>query len=199
MRFDRASTDHSIFLRAQRRRVSSHHSVPERRSQQVFLLLVSFLPAMRWRFQTDSRILFRYTYDITQTLQKNFTRAHDKTSGSSLKTETEDHQPRWNDKFVWNHKLLVPMLQHLRHDSPWVLPMIYGSIEQASERSLFPSTAFIRGSSSVIWATELSVFGRTIYICLIARRSRHFAGARYRRRGVTEDVSSLPICSLLSN
>ncbi|GAA5990178.1 hypothetical protein JCM5350_002532 [Sporobolomyces pararoseus] len=108
---------------------------------------------------------FSYTYDITQTLQKNFTRAHDQMSGSSLKTETEDHQPRWNDKFVWNHKLLVPMLQHLRHDSPWVLPMIYGSIEQA----------------------KLSVFGRTIYICLIARRSRHFAGARYRRRGVTED------------
>ncbi|GAA5908285.1 phosphatidylinositol-3,5-bisphosphate 5-phosphatase [Sporobolomyces salmoneus] len=107
---------------------------------------------------------FSYTYDITRTLQNNFTRAHE-TASLDSSVELEDCPPRWNDKFVWNHKLLVPMLQHLKHDSPWVLPMIYGSIEQA----------------------KLSVFGRTIYICLIARRSRHFAGARYRRRGVTED------------
>ncbi|GAA6022535.1 hypothetical protein JCM11491_005592 [Sporobolomyces phaffii] len=106
---------------------------------------------------------FSYTYDITHTLQKNFTRAGESPRPES--TDAEDRQPRWNDKFVWNHKLLVPMLQHLKSDSPWVLPMIYGSIEQA----------------------KLSVFGRTIYVCLIARRSRHFAGARYRRRGVTED------------
>jgi len=43
----------------------------------------------------------------------------------------------------------------------------------------------------ILSRAELSVFGRTIYLCLIARRSRHFAGARYRRRGVTEDVSDL--------
>lgn len=70
-----------------------------------------------------------YTYDITRTLQKNFTRAQESPGDSNHDPE----EPRWNDKFVWNHKLLVPMLQHLKYDSPWVLPMIYGSIEQASE------------------------------------------------------------------
>ncbi|GAA5923006.1 SAC family polyphosphoinositide phosphatase [Sporobolomyces koalae] len=106
---------------------------------------------------------FSYTYDITNTLQKNLTRA--KSAESDSLGEGVARQSRWNDKFVWNHKLLVPMLQHLKSESPWVLPMIYGSVEQA----------------------KISVFGRTIYLCLIARRSRHFAGARYRRRGVTYD------------
>lgn len=39
--------------------------------------------------------------------------------------------------------------------------------------------------------SELSVFGRTIYITLIARRSRHFAGARFLKRGVNEQVRDL--------
>lgn len=37
---------------------------------------------------------------------------------------------------------------------------------------------------------ELTVFHRQVYIILIARRSRHFAGARFLRRGVNSDVSS---------
>ena len=32
------------------------------------------------------------------------------------------------------------------------------------------------------------MLGRVIYITLIARRSRHYAGARYRKRGVNEEV-----------
>jgi hypothetical protein len=38
--------------------------------------------------------------------------------------------------------------------------------------------------------TEIDVFGRSIYITLIARRSRHFAGARFHRRGVNDLVRS---------
>ncbi|QRW17392.1 polyphosphoinositide phosphatase [Rhizoctonia solani] len=34
---------------------------------------------------------------------------------------------------------------------------------------------------------QLNVFGRIIYITLIARRSRHFAGVRYLKRGVDEE------------
>ncbi|SCZ96130.1 BZ3501_MvSof-1269-A2-R1_Chr1-3g01972 [Microbotryum saponariae] len=52
----------------------------------------------------------------------------------------------------------------LNQDSPWVLPLIHGFVDQA----------------------KLSVFGRTIYITLIARRSRHFAGARFLKRGANE-------------
>lgn len=36
--------------------------------------------------------------------------------------------------------------------------------------------------------TELSVLGRVVFVTLIARRSRHYAGARYLKRGVTEEV-----------
>src|SRR4051794_30016030 len=33
---------------------------------------------------------------------------------------------------------------------------------------------------------ELSVYGRTVYITIIARRSRYFAGARYLKRGAND-------------
>ena len=32
------------------------------------------------------------------------------------------------------------------------------------------------------------MLGRVIYVTLIARRSRHYAGARYLKRGVNEEV-----------
>jgi hypothetical protein len=35
---------------------------------------------------------------------------------------------------------------------------------------------------------ELTVLGRVVFIALIARRSRHFAGARYLTRGVNDEV-----------
>lgn len=36
--------------------------------------------------------------------------------------------------------------------------------------------------------SELTVLGRVIFITLIARRSRHHAGARYLKRGVNDEV-----------
>ena len=36
--------------------------------------------------------------------------------------------------------------------------------------------------------SELTVLGRVVFIALIARRSRHFAGARYLTRGVNDEV-----------
>ena len=39
---------------------------------------------------------------------------------------------------------------------------------------------------------ELTVLGRVIFITLIARRSRHFAGARYLTRGVNDEVFVSP-------
>lgn len=35
---------------------------------------------------------------------------------------------------------------------------------------------------------EISVFGRSVVVTLIARRSRHFAGARFLKRGVNDKV-----------
>ena len=35
---------------------------------------------------------------------------------------------------------------------------------------------------------ELNVLSRVVFVTLIARRSRHYAGARYLTRGVNEEV-----------
>ena len=40
----------------------------------------------------------------------------------------------------------------------------------------------------MVYMAELTVLGRVIYITLIARRSRHYAGARYLKRGVNDEV-----------
>ncbi|SGY30580.1 BQ5605_C002g01166 [Microbotryum silenes-dioicae] len=106
---------------------------------------------------------FSYTYDVTHTLQHNLTRS----GGPSLNVDgggRNDPLTTYNDKWVWNRFLLTPAFAHLKQDSPWVLPLIHGFVDQA----------------------KLSVFGRTIYITLIARRSRHFAGARFLKRGANE-------------
>jgi len=43
---------------------------------------------------------------------------------------------------------------------------------------------------------ELTVLGRVVFVTLIARRSRHFAGARYLKRGVNDEVF-VPISNYL--
>ncbi|CAE6469140.1 unnamed protein product [Rhizoctonia solani] len=111
---------------------------------------------------------FSYTYDVTSTLQHNLTKFGYKACPQISQT------PYFNDRYAWNHYLLSNAFKLHEHNdgpgdwkakSPWVIPMIYGHVDQA----------------------KLSVFGRIIYITLIARRSRHFAGVRYLKRGVDEE------------
>ncbi|PPQ73912.1 hypothetical protein CVT26_006660 [Gymnopilus dilepis] len=100
---------------------------------------------------------FSYTYDLTSTLQHNLT-------GSVRCGENG-----WpiNDRFAWNfHMMTAPFVNHetppLKHY--WLLPLVHGHVDQA----------------------KLTVLGRVIFVTLIARRSRHFAGARYLKRGVND-------------
>ncbi|TFK37658.1 SacI homology domain-containing protein [Crucibulum laeve] len=97
---------------------------------------------------------FSYTYDLTSTLQHNLT-------GS-----TRAVQGNWpfNDRFAWNFHMLTA---GFGKDNPplkpsWIIPLVHGHVDQA----------------------KLTVLGRVIFITLIARRSRHYAGARYLKRGV---------------
>ncbi len=117
---------------------------------------------------------FSYTYDLTKTLQDNLT----STPGDPLEEASSvspSKQPitawGYNEKFIWNHHLLLPAFhasEHMQpHEDPrneWVLPLVYGFVDQA----------------------KLSVLNRTVYTTLIARRSRHFAGARFLKRGINE-------------
>ncbi|PPQ90287.1 hypothetical protein CVT25_013112 [Psilocybe cyanescens] len=101
---------------------------------------------------------FSYTYDLTSTLQHNLT------------GQTRSGENDWpiNDRFAWNFHMLTasfvdqvnPSLKHY-----WLLPLVHGHVDQA----------------------KLTVLGRVIFVTLIARRSRHFAGARYLKRGVNDE------------
>lgn len=66
---------------------------------------------------------FRYSYDITNTLQTNLT------------VPANDRQ--WNTRFMWNHHLLSPAfeLEEPKGRSRWVLPLIHGFVDQASKLS----------------------------------------------------------------
>ena len=103
---------------------------------------------------------FSYSYDITRTLQKNIVRGRELLEQPQLEAEIDYH----NTMFVWNNHLLKPARAALKKTFDWCLPIIHGFVDQAT----------------------LSVYGRTIYITIIARRSRFFAGARFFKRGAND-------------
>ncbi|CAK44572.1 hypothetical protein M747DRAFT_59093 [Aspergillus niger ATCC 13496] len=103
---------------------------------------------------------FSYSYDITHTLQHNICRE---------RTANQDGHPKhlqqdYNTMFIWNHHILGPALETLKNPWEWCLPIIHGYVEQA----------------------KMSVYGRLVYITIIARRSRFFAGARFLKRGAND-------------
>eukprot|EP00743_Colponemidia_sp_Colp-15_P010772 GILK01011911.1.p1 GENE.GILK01011911.1~~GILK01011911.1.p1 ORF type:complete len:1109 (-),score=182.75 GILK01011911.1:135-3461(-) len=65
------------------------------------------------------------------------------------------------DMFVWNYHLLRDVMPNVK-SGDWILPIIHGYYGQ----------------------TRCTSFGKTIDLILIARRSRHFAGTRYLKRGL---------------
>ncbi|ETN42162.1 uncharacterized protein HMPREF1541_04103 [Cyphellophora europaea CBS 101466] len=104
---------------------------------------------------------FSYSYDCTRTLQHNIMREREALQEGLPEPAKRDH----NDMFVWNHHLLGPAKESLKNPFDWCLSIIHGYVDQAA--------------LSVFW-------GRVVYVTLIARRSRHFAGARYLKRGAND-------------
>lgn len=99
----------------------------------------------------------------------------------------------FNDRFMWNHFLLRPAffekIREKKDASCWVLPLVHGFVDQASVLISFVVTL---ASAETGLPAELSVFGRTVYVTVIARRSRFFAGARFLKRGVNDEVRKGP-------
>lgn len=99
---------------------------------------------------------FSYSYDLTRSLQENF-----------LSTTTKPFPPPpFEDMYAWNFFLtrefeccLEPSTRYF-----WIMPIIHGAYAQR----------------------KVNDYGRYLNITLIARRSRHFAGTRYLKRGVNE-------------
>jgi hypothetical protein len=69
----------------------------------------------------------------------------------------------YENLFVWNTFLTEPIRSRCRN-TLWTVALVHGHFKQV----------------------KLSIFGREINVILIARRSRHFAGTRYLKRGVND-------------
>jgi hypothetical protein len=73
---------------------------------------------------------FSYTYDLTNTLQVNMTRPpYTQLHGNSDKAVSNNG---YNLMFVWNYYLMKSGFESVSTQSSWILPMIYGFVDQAS-------------------------------------------------------------------
>jgi SacI homology domain len=104
----------------------------------------------------QQNFFFSYTYDLTRSLQENF-----------LATSSQPFPPpSFKDMYAWNY-FLTRELEECLHSLTsyhWVMPIIHGAFVQR----------------------KLHDYGRSLNLILVARRSRHFAGTRYLKRGVNE-------------
>jgi hypothetical protein len=120
----------------------------------------------------SSNFYFSYSYDLTRTLQYNL--AVPKFVGENVEIDKEEPLDWGGCKedrtfafrsisrkcFVWNEFLLKPMQKKVLHKD-WMLELIHGFVNQSS----------------------ISIFGLQVSVCLIARRSKNFAGTRFLKRG----------------
>lgn len=99
---------------------------------------------------------FSYTYDLTRSLQENF-----------FATTTKAFPPPpFKEMFAWTWFLTREFEACLSSSTSynWITPIIHGAFVQR----------------------KVHDYGRSLNITLLARRSRHFAGTRYLKRGVSE-------------
>eukprot|EP00929_Paragymnodinium_shiwhaense_P054591 TRINITY_DN2736_c0_g1_i1.p1 TRINITY_DN2736_c0_g1~~TRINITY_DN2736_c0_g1_i1.p1 ORF type:complete len:1257 (-),score=215.71 TRINITY_DN2736_c0_g1_i1:15-3785(-) len=108
---------------------------------------------------------FSHSYELSRTAQQNLAdamaaeRTGDRRRPLLLETDENKHH-----RHVWNHSHMRPFLakEGWQH---WCLTVIHGFFAY----------------------TKCSSFGWTFEIALIARRSRFYAGTRYRKRGLNVD------------
>jgi hypothetical protein len=69
----------------------------------------------------------------------------------------------YDNIFVWNSYLTQPIRSRC-NNTIWTLALVHGHFKQI----------------------RLSIYGRDFSVTLVSRRSRHFAGTRYLKRGVND-------------
>ncbi|CAH0383130.1 unnamed protein product [Bemisia tabaci] len=137
----------------------------------------------------SSNFYFSYSYDITHTLQinmavpRNIPRASTSLKSNSKRSDSREQQDfidqhlkenlnlskeeevvygvrnEPNRRFVWNSYLLSQTESKLNPN--WVLYIMHGFISQSN----------------------ICIYGRSIYVTVIARRSNKYAGTRFLKRG----------------
>ncbi|KAJ1642044.1 phosphatidylinositol-3,5-bisphosphate 5-phosphatase, partial [Coemansia asiatica] len=97
-------------------------------------------------------------------LTKNFYYSHTYDITRTLQQNMRGRSLWYQGTVVWNYQLLVNACAGLAVGPEWTVALVHGYIDQS----------------------RLSVLGRDVFITLIARRSRIFAGVRYLKRGVND-------------
>ncbi|CAM9022986.1 unnamed protein product [Wickerhamomyces anomalus] len=133
--------------------ISNNYKKPDNYSEEARFL------ATFANLDLSKTFYFSYTYDLTNTLQRNILREKKKAYGFP---NTEKFHDQYNEMFIWNSSLLKPIVETYDRLYDWFQPIIHGFIDQAN----------------------VSIFDKKVYITVIARRSHHFAGARFLKRGV---------------
>ena len=125
----------------------------------------------------SSNFYFSYSYDLSHTLQYNLTPPKEirttfdgNVQAGEMTEKTADGcvlgvKAHPNYKFVWNSFLLKPVESVFHSD--WIIYVIHGFMGQSN----------------------ISIFGKSFYLTLIARRSNKFAGTRFLKRGANYDVN----------
>ena len=130
-----------------------------------------------------SNFYFSYSYDVTNTLQQNaqdpsvLSYGHRSVPFDDLFKRRElrppaelSYVPEPVSRFMWNEFLLKPVYEQDEAISQeWILPVIHGFVDQAN----------------------ISIYGKPVYLTLIARRSNRFAGTRFLKRGANFRVRHL--------
>lgn len=125
---------------------------------------------------------FSYSYDLSHSLQYNLTPPKEirptfegvpqdgefRNVGRQSVLGVKAHP---NYKFVWNSFLLKPVESVFHSD--WILFVIHGFVGQSN----------------------ISLYGKSLYLTLIARRSNKFAGTRFLKRGANYEVRSAIVSS----
>ncbi|KAM1274661.1 hypothetical protein ACFX2I_024507 [Malus domestica] len=124
-------------------------------------------PAVRSKLANSKNDENRYKKLLCSVdLTKDFFFSYSYNVMSSLQKNLCDNQtgpPLYETMFVWN-EYLTRGIRYCLKNTLWTVALVYGFFKQV----------------------DLSVSGRDFKLTLIARRSRHFAGTRYLKRGVNE-------------
>ena len=120
----------------------------------------------------SSNFYFSYSYDLTHTLQHNLSTPRFLTTKVDppvalhtiphMDTSQFSYTSQFQSKFVWNEHLLKGLEDV---DPDWVLPIVHGFVDQSN----------------------ISIYGKPIYLTLIARRSNRYAGTRFLKRGANNN------------
>ncbi|PON85051.1 SAC domain containing protein [Trema orientale] len=128
------------------------------------------IPIPHVSIQTDvahSKTELRYkkllsSVDLTKDFFYSYTYPIMQSLQKNVLSSGEEGLP-YDNMFVWNAYLTQPIRSRC-NNSIWTIALVHGHFEQI----------------------RLSVFGRDFSVSLVARRSRHFAGTRYLKRGVND-------------